>query len=93
MAIKDKISSGRWLITMFAGLSFLGMTYADVNIAIHHPEAKIPFSPEALFAIISSVAAFYFSKPPSEEKPSDVVPPIKTDDKKDDAKIDPPVVQ
>lgn len=79
MAIKDKISSGRWLITMFAGLSFLGMTYADVNIAIHHPEAKVPFSPEALFAIISSVAAFYFSKPP-EEKSSDVVPPIKKDD-------------
>jgi hypothetical protein len=87
MNIRDKISSGRWLITMFAGLSFLGMTYADVNIAIHHPEAKIPFSPEALFSIISSVAAFYFSKP-SDEKTAAMTP-----QNKDTTKIDPPAVQ
>ncbi len=69
MLLSDKLSSGRWLITMFSGLALLGMTYADVNVAISHPEAKIPFSPEALFAIISSVAAFYFSKPPDGKEP------------------------
>lgn len=93
MAISDKLSSGRWLITMFAGVSLLGMTFADIIISVHNPDVNtLPFSPEALFAIISSVAAFYFSKPP-EFKNDEETPSISPDDKKDDNKIDPPVVQ
>jgi hypothetical protein len=48
---------------MFSGIVLMGMAYADVYVAINRPEATMPFSPEALFAIISSVSAFYFSKP------------------------------
>ena len=89
MAISDKLSSGRWLITMFAGISLLGMTFADIIIAVHNPDVNaLPFSPEALFAIISSVAAFYFSKPPEGPNGEETAPI-----KKDDKKIDPPVVQ
>ena len=63
MTMTEKFSSGRWLLTMFSGIVLMGMAYADVHVAIARPEATMPFSPEALFAIISSVSAFYFSKP------------------------------
>lgn len=72
MTMTDRLSSGRWLLTMFSGLAFLGMTYADVSVAIRSPDASLPFSPEALFAIISSVAAFYFSKPSDIKEPTKV---------------------
>lgn len=63
MSMTEKFSSGRWLLTMFSGIVLMGMAYADVHVAIRSPDSTLPFSPEALFAIISSVSAFYFSKP------------------------------
>ena len=64
MAFKDKASSARWLLTLFSGIAFLTMTLADVYVVVCYPKVELPFSPEALFAIVSAVVAFYFSKPP-----------------------------
>ena len=64
MAYTDKILSGRWILTIISGIAMLLMVLADVIVIIKNPSVtSLPFSPEALFAIISAVTAFYFSKP------------------------------
>lgn len=77
MAYTDKILSGRWILTIISGIAMLLMVLADVIVIIKNPAVtNLPFSPEALFAIISSVTAFYFLKPTdtTNNKPLSNVP-------------------
>lgn len=72
--MRDKLFSGRWLLTLFSGLALLSMTATDVVVAIRSPEASLPFSAEALFAIVSAVVAYYFSKPPEQTSRAEAKP-------------------
>lgn len=69
MAYNDKILSGRWILTIISGIALLCMVITDLIVIIKNPAiTNLPFSPEALFSIISSVTAFYFLKPTDTNK-------------------------
>ena len=55
--IKCKLLSGRWLLTLITGISFLGLTVAYVIKGAEHS-----ISGEAIAAIITAVFTSYFHK-------------------------------
>ena len=65
-AVSDKAMSGRWLLTISAGLSLMLFVIADCAMAFYGIPPVI--DPMALLGIISIVITFYFAKPP-EVKP------------------------
>jgi hypothetical protein len=76
----EKIMSGRLWMTIGATVSLILMVWSDCKIAMLNPTAAVPFPPAAIFAVISAVCAFYFSRPPELPKPPTVLPslPIET---------------
>ena len=67
--MRDKLLSGRWLMTIGATLSMLAMVISDCIVACSGASTPLPFSPEAIFAVIAAVTTFYFSKPPEVQPP------------------------
>lgn len=71
--ITSQFTSGRWLLTVISGLCLLGMTLTDCYVAYvqlgRHASAAgpiaLPFSVEALLAIITAVFMAYFGKTPT----------------------------
>ena len=56
----NQATSGRWLLTVIAGLCLLAMTLADCWAVTHGKEP--PISVEAIFSIITMVFGLYFSR-------------------------------
>ena len=68
----SQISSGRWCLTMFAGLSLMAMVVTNCRVswavAIGMiPQTPMPFSDAAIMSIIGTVFALYFAKPANGE--------------------------
>ncbi len=58
--IKNKLSSGRWLLTMAAAVAFVALVIGFVL-------GKPSISADAIAAIVGTVFANYFSMPRKEE--------------------------
>jgi len=68
--VVSQCTSGRWLLTVISGLCLLGMTLTDCYVAymaLGKPGTTVtlPFSVEALLAIITAVFMAYFGKTPT----------------------------
>lgn len=61
----EKAMSGRWLLTIAAGVALLIFVVADCVLACRGGVPVI--DPMALLSVISIVVAFYFAKPPDGE--------------------------
>ena len=64
----SQATSGRWLLTVTAGLCLFSMTLADcwyVYAGKFTTSGSLPFSVEALLAIITAVFMAYFGKAPT----------------------------
>ena len=67
---KEKAMSGRWLLTVLAGLCLVVFTVADCMLALNAMPPVI--DPMALLSVVTIVVAFYFAKnPESESKPQE----------------------
>ena len=72
ITIADKIlkqfTSGRWLLTMIAGVCLAGMVYTDARLAARGIEVdKLPFNVQVLLTIITAVFMAYFQRDKSKE--------------------------
>ena len=62
---KEKAMSGRWLLTVLAGICLVVFTVTDCILAVYGKSPVI--DPMALLSVITIVVAFYFAKPPEVE--------------------------
>jgi len=60
--VVGQVSSGRWLLTIIAGICLLLMTLLDFQAYMKYPDKPLPVSVEAIFAVITMVFMSYFAK-------------------------------
>ncbi len=60
--VVGQVSSGRWLLTIIAGICLLLMTLLDFQAYMKYPDKPLPVSVEAIFAVITMVFMSYFHK-------------------------------
>lgn len=65
--VAEKMFSGKWLLTVTAGVCLLGITASDCVLALR---GQKPFvDPAALLSIITAVVMAYFGRSP--DRPTD----------------------
>ena len=60
--VVGQISSGRWLLTIIAGVCLLMLTILNCRAYMKYPDKPLPVSVEAIFTVITMVFVSYFSK-------------------------------
>ena len=66
--VLNQFTSGRWLLTMIAGMCLAGMVYTDARLAARGIDVeKLPFNVQVLMTIITTVFIAYFQRDKSKE--------------------------
>ena len=80
--VVGQVSSGRWLLTIIAGVCLLMLTFLDCRAYMRYQDKPLPVSVEAIFAVITMVFMSYFHGKKDEisgsNEPGDQNPPVGT---------------